>query len=79
MLLHPLRNYPGPFIAKFTDVYAGYYAVRKNLHLATYFDHLKYGMYAHSKPLVLARENALEFVNLTSVKQARYTDQLPTV
>ncbi|PQE31184.1 cytochrome P450 protein [Rutstroemia sp. NJR-2017a WRK4] len=41
--LHPPKNYPGPFIAKFTDGYAGYHAVKKCLHLATYHDHLKYG------------------------------------
>ncbi|TGO65299.1 hypothetical protein BCON_0003g00940 [Botryotinia convoluta] len=43
LVLHPLKNYPGPFIAKFTDGYGGYHAVKKRLHLATYFDHLKYG------------------------------------
>ncbi|KAK8090644.1 cytochrome P450 [Apiospora phragmitis] len=40
---HPLRNYPGPFLAKFIDAYGGYHAVKKRLHLATYDGHRKYG------------------------------------
>lgn len=43
LLLHPLRKFPGPFLAKFTDGYIGYQAARKRLHLATYDDHAKYG------------------------------------
>ena len=27
--LHPLHQYPGPFLAKITQPYAGFYAVRK--------------------------------------------------
>jgi hypothetical protein len=43
VLLHPLRNYPGPFLAKITDGYAGSYAISKRLHLATFQDHHQYG------------------------------------
>lgn len=43
LLLHPLRKYPGPFLAKFTDGYIGYHAMRKRLHLATYDGLIKYG------------------------------------
>lgn len=43
LLLHPLKKYPGPFIAKFTDGYIGYHAMRKRLHLATYDGLTKYG------------------------------------
>lgn len=58
ILLHPLRNYPGPLVAKFTDGYAGYFAIKKRLHLVTYRDHLKYGKYAFllSNELVTARK-----------------------
>ncbi|KAK8084238.1 hypothetical protein PG997_005509 [Apiospora hydei] len=39
-------NYPGPFLAKFTDAYGGgYHAVKKRLHLATYDGHHKYDIY----------------------------------
>ncbi|OTA98517.1 hypothetical protein M426DRAFT_258565, partial [Hypoxylon sp. CI-4A] len=43
LLLHPLRNYPGPLVAKLTNAYAGYFAVKRNLHLQTWKNHQKYG------------------------------------
>ncbi|KAI2609364.1 cytochrome P450 [Hypoxylon fragiforme] len=43
LLLHPLRNYPGPLIAKFTNAYAGYFAVKRNIHLEIWRNHQKYG------------------------------------
>ncbi|KAI0017200.1 cytochrome P450 [Xylariomycetidae sp. FL0641] len=43
LFFHPLRDYPGPFLAKITDGYAGFYAICRNLHLKTREDHLKYG------------------------------------
>lgn len=43
LILHPLRYYPGPFLARVTDGYAGYHAAKKRLHLAIYHDIAKYG------------------------------------
>ncbi|KAI1293262.1 cytochrome P450 [Xylaria venustula] len=43
ILFHPLRTYPGPFGAKISDGYGGFYALSKRLHLATFRDHEKYG------------------------------------
>ncbi|KAM0814661.1 hypothetical protein AB5N19_00451 [Seiridium cardinale] len=43
LLLHPLRKYPGPFLAKLSDVYGGYFVVARRLHLQTYRNHLQYG------------------------------------
>ncbi|KAI1499232.1 cytochrome P450 [Biscogniauxia marginata] len=43
LLLHPLRNYPGPLFAKLTGAYAGYYAGAQRYHLVTQKDHQKYG------------------------------------
>ncbi|KAF3061047.1 Isotrichodermin C-15 hydroxylase [Daldinia childiae] len=40
---HPLRAYPGPLIAKFTNAYGAFHVVRRCMHLATYNDHLRYG------------------------------------
>ncbi|KAI0023770.1 cytochrome P450 [Xylariomycetidae sp. FL0641] len=48
--LHPLRKYPGPFIARFTDGYAGYHAIRKRGHRAMYDNHQKYGPVFRSGP-----------------------------
>ncbi|THV53997.1 hypothetical protein BGAL_0037g00410 [Botrytis galanthina] len=66
LVLHPLKNYPGPFIAKFTDGYGGYHAVKKRLHLATYFDHLKYGPVYRQAPnrLVFNTASALRAIYL---------------
>ncbi|KAK6065820.1 cytochrome P450 3A31 [Seiridium cupressi] len=42
LLLHPLRKYPGSLLAKLSDVYGGYFAVLRRLHLRTYRGHLQY-------------------------------------
>ena len=54
LFLHPLRGYPGPFIARLTDAYGGYYALRKCLHLTTYDNFLKYGRASTQILLILA-------------------------
>lgn len=41
--MHPLHKYPGPLLAKLTEWYGAYYALRLRLHLITYADHQKYG------------------------------------
>lgn len=43
LLLHPLRNYPGPVLAKLTNAYGGYHALRKVFHLVIFDLHRKYG------------------------------------
>lgn len=43
LLLHPLRNYPGPLAAKLTDAYAGVLAARKQVPLVVFRLHEKYG------------------------------------
>ncbi|KAI0157192.1 cytochrome P450 [Hypoxylon sp. FL1284] len=40
---HPLKEYPGPLLARLSDSYAGFYALRKALHRATFEDHRRYG------------------------------------
>ncbi|KAI0401284.1 benzoate 4-monooxygenase cytochrome P450 [Xylaria palmicola] len=41
--LHPLRSYPGPVLAKISDVYSGFYSLKRSLHLQTFEDQQKYG------------------------------------
>ncbi|KAK2757100.1 hypothetical protein FQN54_005069 [Arachnomyces sp. PD_36] len=43
LLLHPLRKYPGPFLAKLSDAYGGYHALKGNLHLVGMENIKKYG------------------------------------
>ncbi|KAK8059084.1 cytochrome P450, partial [Apiospora saccharicola] len=45
LLLHPLRRYPGPFLAKLTDAYAGLFAAQQRLHLVVLGLHDKYAIY----------------------------------
>ncbi|KAI1501827.1 cytochrome P450 [Biscogniauxia marginata] len=58
---HPLRAYPGPLVAKFTNAYGAFYVVRRCMHLATYDDHLKYGSVVRLGP------NRLVFNTTTAV------------
>ncbi|KAK9783757.1 putative Peptidase S8/S53 domain-containing protein [Seiridium cardinale] len=43
MLIHPLRGYPGPFVAKLAAWYAGAHAIKRDLHLELAKNHKKYG------------------------------------
>jgi hypothetical protein len=43
MTLHPLAKYPGPFFAKFTDLYLAYHAWRGDRHLIFWQAHENYG------------------------------------
>ncbi|KAI1389601.1 cytochrome P450 [Hypoxylon trugodes] len=40
---HPLKKYPGPLLARLSDSYAGYYALKTSLHHATFEDHQRHG------------------------------------
>jgi hypothetical protein len=46
IFLHPLRKYPGPFLASVTDLYAGWHSMRLRLPQVTFSDHKKYGKYS---------------------------------
>jgi hypothetical protein len=43
VFLHPYAKYPGPFLAKFTDLYAGYHAWKGDIHLDMWRCHQQYG------------------------------------
>ncbi|KAK8103633.1 uncharacterized protein PG998_010666 [Apiospora kogelbergensis] len=43
IFLHPLRDYPGPTLAKITNAYAGWLAIRKKQYLASYHDFQRFG------------------------------------
>ena len=40
---HPYARYPGPYLAKFTDLYAGYHAWKGDIHLDMWRCHQVYG------------------------------------
>ncbi|OTA60263.1 cytochrome P450 [Hypoxylon sp. EC38] len=62
ILLHPLSQYPGPFVAKFTDGYGAFYALRRSLHLVTWKQHLQYG------PVIRQGPNKLVFNSAAALK-----------
>ncbi|KAI1454900.1 cytochrome P450 [Annulohypoxylon moriforme] len=62
ILLHPLNRYPGPLLAKLTDGYNGFYASKRELHLRTWQNQLKYGSVIRQGPnkLIFSSINALQ-------------------
>ena len=49
LTLHPLAKYPGPFLAKITDIHLAYHAWKGDRHLQFYRSHERYGMYRRSR------------------------------
>ena len=47
---HPLAKYPGPFLAKITNLYGGYHAYKGDLHIDMSRCHEKYGNYVRYAP-----------------------------
>ncbi|KAF2009360.1 cytochrome P450, partial [Aaosphaeria arxii CBS 175.79] len=71
LLLHPLHKYPGPFVAKFTDLYGVYHAAKLQLHLTTYSDHQRYGSVIRQGP------NKLVFASAKAMHDILQNDRLP--
>ncbi|KAF2207353.1 hypothetical protein CERZMDRAFT_102447 [Cercospora zeae-maydis SCOH1-5] len=62
IFFHPLAKYPGPLLAKITDLYSTYHALRGDRHLDFYRIHEKYG------PIVRFGPNSLSFNSNTALK-----------
>jgi hypothetical protein len=58
LTFHPLAKYPGPFLAKFTDLYLTYYAYKGSRHLAFHRAHVQYGAYVRIGPNTLSVNTA---------------------
>ncbi|KAI3400800.1 hypothetical protein diail_2009 [Diaporthe ilicicola] len=63
--LHPLKRYPGPWLAKVTDAYGVWSALLMRSHLAATDDHRKYGSVYRQGP------NRLVFNTATALRGAR--------
>ncbi|RYP47706.1 hypothetical protein DL768_006296 [Monosporascus sp. mg162] len=66
VFLHPLSKYPGPLLAKLSDAYAGYFVLRRELHLQTSKNHMKYGTMLRHGPdkLIFNTTSALQDIYL---------------
>ncbi|KAH8724220.1 cytochrome P450 [Phaeosphaeriaceae sp. PMI808] len=66
--VHPLSSYPGPFLAKFTDLYAAYHGWKGDIHLDIYRCHQKYGKHVRYGPnkLLLNTAQALHDIHGTT-------------
>ncbi|KAJ4408646.1 hypothetical protein N0V82_009661 [Gnomoniopsis sp. IMI 355080] len=70
LVLHPLRGYSGPFLAKLSSAYAGFYAATMSLHIRTRQDHLKYG------PVLRSGPNKLVFSSIEALQDIYLNDRL---
>lgn len=59
---HPLAKYPGPLLAKISDLYSTYHALRGDRHLEFWRCHEKYGNVVRFGP------NSLSFNSNTALK-----------
>ncbi|CAI7663163.1 unnamed protein product [Penicillium pancosmium] len=50
LYFHPLAKYPGPFLAKFTTLYAAYHGWKGDIHLDIWACHQRYGDTIRYKP-----------------------------
>ncbi|OCK77277.1 cytochrome P450 [Lepidopterella palustris CBS 459.81] len=50
VFLHPLAKYPGPWLAKITNLYAAYHSWKGDIHKDMYRLHLKYGDHVRYAP-----------------------------
>ncbi|KAH7313899.1 cytochrome P450 [Stachybotrys elegans] len=57
-----LRKYPGPLLARYSDAYLGWNAVKRRVHVITYLNHQKYG------PVVRLGPKRLSFNTITALK-----------
>lgn len=81
LTLHPLAKYPGPPLAKITDIYLAYYAYKGSRHLAFQRAHEKYGLYVRMGPNFLSINTATGLKTIygfrANVKKADFYTAFP--
>jgi len=76
ILFHPLARYPGPLLAKVTNLYSAYHAWKGDIHLDMYRCHQKYGDYLRYAPnrLLINNVDALYDIYGHGAKVKKYTN-----
>ncbi|KAH9905619.1 cytochrome P450 [Xylariomycetidae sp. FL2044] len=69
LFLHPLSGYPGPFLARISDLCGAYYASQKKTHIYTWKNHCRYG------PVVRVGPNKLVFSSVTALRDIYKSDR----
>ncbi|PYH92912.1 putative cytochrome P450 [Aspergillus ellipticus CBS 707.79] len=74
IILHPLAQYPGLFLAKFTNLYAAYHAWTEDIHIDIYRCHQRYGAHVRYAPnrLVINTAEALHDIYGHHAKVNKY-------
>ena len=65
LTVHPLAKFPGPLLAKITNLYAVYHAYVGDVHLDMLRCHELYGEITRRLTLVLSTQETLQGVKLT--------------
>ncbi|RAR12621.1 cytochrome P450 [Stemphylium lycopersici] len=82
LTLHPLASYPGPLLAKVTDIYLAYYAYKGSRHLAFSRAHEQYGAYVRLGPNLLSVNTATGLKTIygfrSNVKKASFYEAFPS-
>jgi hypothetical protein len=82
LTLHPLAKYPGPFLAKVTDIYLAWYAYKGSRHLAFHNAHAQYGPYVRLGPNLLSINTATGLKSIygfrSNVKKANFYKAFPS-
>ncbi|KAF1940971.1 cytochrome P450 [Clathrospora elynae] len=80
--LHPLAKYPGPFLAKITDIYLAYYAYKGSRHLTFHRAHEQYGAYVRLGPNLLSVNTATGLKTIygfrSNVRKASFYEAFPS-
>ncbi|KAJ8116848.1 hypothetical protein OPT61_g1828 [Boeremia exigua] len=82
LTLHPLAGYPGPFLAKITDIWLAWYAYKGSRHLAFHNAHVQYGPYVRLGPNMLSVNTATGLKTIygfrSNVKKADFYKAFPS-
>jgi hypothetical protein len=82
LTFHPLAKYPGPFLAKVTDIYLAYYAWKGSRHLAFHRAHIQYGPYVRLGPNLLSVNTATGLKTIygfrSNVRKASFYEAFPS-